>query len=156
MTSDIIQILVSGFIGLIVQSLFDFRIAPVIVKYLGIIPLIFGSGIDLTGQWEHVWQHGGSDKYLNETTRRSISNIYQLNNWCYAEFEANNIQYQLFGKIKGNHLVGEWYDANGHLGYHGAFQLHFVNNDEMEGKWIGHSQKDFTIRTDVWSWKRYA
>ena len=78
----------------------------------------------------------------------------QFGSYCYAELIARGKVYYFFGKISGEHLVGEWADLNDRLGYFGAFQLRILDSDNLQGIWIGHSKTTGEIRSDKSIWTR--
>ena len=143
--------------GIIIKTILDLRLGIWMVKYLWWIRprWIFGENPHaLAGTWDHVWEAGGSDEFAREADRHGHPKIRQLGSYCYAEFISKSRTYYFFGRVVGQYFVGEWFDLKDRSGYYGTFELRIINSDQMEGKWIGHSQKKAEIRVDESHWKR--
>jgi len=149
-----------GFLlGLAVKTLLEFRVATFLVKWLWWLPVrnIFREKpIKLAGQWEQTWSSGTSPKFQDARDRHAHPVVRQLGSHCYSEFLAKGAVYVLFGRVEGQHLVGEWYDKKDRHGYFGVFQLRISDSATMEGKWVGHSKTSYEIRCDDWYWKRVS
>ncbi|MES9856437.1 MAG: hypothetical protein ABW166_07535 [Sedimenticola sp.] len=144
-------------VALVLKALLDFRLAPLLVKYMHWIPVrtVFRSNpIDISGKWEHLWVTLESEKYKNEIDRHSHTEIKQMGAYCYAEFYSKGDKYLLFGRITDGYLVGDWHDAVDRTGYFGAFQVQVINKCELSGRWIGHSKTIQSIRGGEWLWKK--
>jgi len=148
----------AGFIvGLIVKTMLDLRLALFVVKYFWWIPirwLFRQKPVNLSGQWEHTWESGGSPAYVDPRDRHGHPKIRQFGSYCYADFYSQGKTYCFFGKIFGDYIVGEWFDLNDHAGYFGAFQLRIVDSKELDGLWIGHSKTSVAIRADKSVWTK--
>ena len=143
--------------GVILRTLFDLQLARVLVQYLSFIPtrwLFRHREHGLAGQWEHTWDSGGSVQFGDVRDRHSHPKIRQFGSYCYAEFLSKGKWYYFFGKISGDHMVGDWADLRDTSGYFGAFQLRIVDADNLRGVWMGHSKTSVDIRSDNSTWKR--
>jgi hypothetical protein len=142
---------------LLLKFLLDLRLANFAVKYLFWIPIraiLREKPMELAGEWEHIWSSGGSISFASPTSRHGHSSLRQWGSYCYAEFYSNSGRYAFFGKIKGNFVVGEWFDVNDPAGYFGVFQLEIVTSHALKGLWIGHSKQKRDIRCDTSEWKK--
>lgn len=137
--------------GLILQFLLDLKLAPRLVKWLGWLPLrnVFRiKPTNLRGTWEVSWDAGQSEKFQNNRDRHGHGSLRQLGSYVHAEFISQKRRYAFFGTIKGQFVVGDWYDVADETGYFGVFQLRVVNGQRLEGVWAGHSQSKVEIRSD--------
>jgi len=144
-------------IGIVLKTLLDLKLAVFVVKHFSWVPtrwLFRHREHHLAGQWEHVWDSGGSEAFEDVRHRHGHPLMKQFGSYCYAEFFARGKLYYFFGRISGEHFVGEWADARDRLGYFGAFQLRIIDSDKMEGLWIGHSKTNGEIRSDKSVWTR--
>lgn len=142
---------------LLVKTLFEFSIAHYFIKYLSWIPsraLFRDNPCDLSGMWEQTWGAAGSQNFENDTDRHGHTVIKQFGRFCYAEFAAKGRQYRLFGRVRNNYLIGEWYDAKDKNAYFGAFELRILNENIMEGLYIGHSSQNCKVQQDLWNWRK--
>jgi hypothetical protein len=142
--------------GLILKSLLDFQIMPSIVKWFHLLPVrnVFRSRpYKISGDWDQYWDVA-SPVYSEKSDRMSLTKIFQLDKYCYAEFGSIKNRYAVYGRVNNGFLVGEWYDLEDSHGYYGAFELEIKNKNEMLGKWIGHSKNERGVKTGEWSWKR--
>lgn len=143
--------------GIVVKTLLDLRIGLFIVKYFWWIRprWIFGENPHaLGGTWEHIWGAGGSELFAKDVDRHAHTDMRQLGSYCYAESIYQGRRYYFFGRVHGEHIVGEWFDLKDRAGYYGTFQLRVVNANRLEGLWMGHSQSSHTIRSDSSVWNR--
>ena len=141
---------------IILRAILDLRIAAWLVKSLARVPvrtLFRDAPPDVSGDWEQVWDSSSSE-FSKEVDRHSNAHIYQFGRYCYAEFTAKGTRYCLFGRIRENFLLGEWYPKEEKIGYFGAFKLRILADGEMVGIWIGHSQTTIAINSDQWNWKK--
>lgn len=150
---------VSAFlIVLLIKQLLDLRMMPTLVKYLHWIPIrnyFRDKPISISGDWEQVWDDANSVTFENPTGRHSHPVVKQWGHYCYAETIANQKTYVVFGDIRGDYWIGDWYDQkNPKTGYFGTFQLRIKDAETMEGKWMGHSKNEVSIRCDDWVWKK--
>ncbi len=142
---------------LILKTLLDFNVDRVLVKYVSFMPsrgALRARYYDLRGEWEHVWDSGGSTGFSEERHRHDYPTIKQWGNYCYAEQISRGKKYYFFGRIMGERVVGEWADLRDRAGNFGTFQLRIVNSDTLEGIWIGHSKTSLAIRSDNSTWTR--
>lgn len=154
------QIIVSALpfaILLTIKFLLDLRLASFAVKWFYWLPVrnIFREKpAQIDGDWEHVWQAGGSLSFHEEKSRVGHTTMRQLGSYCYAEFYSNLRRYAFFGSIKGNYIVGEWYDIKDNAGYFGVFQLEIITSSRLNGLWLGHSKVGREIRHDLSQWTK--
>ncbi|MDD2829347.1 MAG: hypothetical protein PHW18_07230 [Sulfuricurvum sp.] len=144
-------------IVLIIKNLLDLRIMPLFVQYFWWFSARNFLRIKtetIAGQWEQHWESGGSTTFVESTGRHGHPIIKQWAHYCYTETVANQKVYVVFGKIVGEFFIGDWYDKDDLRGYFGTFQLHIKDSKTMEGKWMGHSKTEMTIRCDDWVWKK--
>ena len=144
-------------IGVLLKTLLDLRLGVWVVRSLSFVPtrwLFRNRYPDLSGQWENIWEAGGSTSYLSEKDRHSHPVIRQFGPYIYTEFINQGDRFGFFGRITGEHVVGEWYDIADSLGYFGAYQLRISSSSKMEGMWIGHSKTSATIRADKSLWTK--
>ena len=109
---------------------------------------------NLGGQWDATWDSGGSEKFSTDNERHGHPVIRQLGRYCYAQFISKGRTYGFFGKVIGEHWVGEWFDTTDQNGYFGVFQLRIVDSERLEGVWLGHSKRELSIRSDKFTWKK--
>jgi hypothetical protein len=155
--STIILASLPFFSVLILKLLLDLRLAHQIVKYLYWLPVrnyFRERPLQLAGEWEYIWEAGGSSDFTHSKDRHGHSPLRQLGVYCYSEFFSKGIKYGLFGEVNGGYLVGEWFDLNDPAGYFGVFQLEIVSSSELSGIWLGHSKHERTIRNDHFHWKK--
>ncbi|EIX4876194.1 hypothetical protein QTU68_004178 [Vibrio vulnificus] len=141
----------SFIVMLILKSLLDLNMAHLFVKYLSFLPVrnVFREKpTKLSGSWEILWEHGGSERYADEIDRHGHPEIKQLGSYIYFEFYSKQIKYSFFGCIQSGYIVGDWFDTNDKNGYFGVFQFEIVNSNELKGSWLGHSKSSREIRTD--------
>lgn len=155
-----INVILTGLIApvavLLVKTLLDFSLAHFLVKYISWIPtrgMFRDNPHDLSGLWEQTWGAAGSPNFQPDTARHGQATIKQFGRYCFAEFVAKGRRYQLFGKIRNNYLIGEWYDKSDKNAYFGAFELQ-INIHGLEGRYVGHSSRDGKVGQDVWIWSR--
>lgn len=156
---DLIHVLtaIAAFLaGLVVKTLLDLRLAIYLIKYFWWVRprWVFGENpYALSGTWKHIWESGGSTTYTTADDRSDHATLRQLGQYCYADFIYQGRKYSFFGRVRGNYLVGEWFDLKDRVGYFGTFQVRIVNSDSMKGLWMGHSKNSHTIRTgdSVWT-----
>lgn len=149
----------SFLLGIVVKTVLDLRTGLFIVKYFSwICPdrLFRDNSYKLSGIWEHVWSSGRSEAFENPLDRHSHSKLYQLGPYCTAEFIAKRHTYIFFGKLRGEYLVGEWFNKQDRAGYYGAFQLRVLDSSHLDGMWIGHSKTVNKIRVDSFKWTRIS
>ena len=142
---------VSFLVMLILKSLLDLKMAHLLVKYLSFIPVrnIFRERPPkLSGNWEILWGHGGSERYSSDIDRHGHPEIKQLGSYIYFEFYSQQIKYSFFGCIQSGYVLGDWFDTRDKNGYFGVFQLEIISSNELKGSWLGHSKSSRAIRTD--------
>lgn len=140
---------------LLVKTLLDFSISHYLVKWFSWIPVrgIFRDAPhDLSGMWEQSWGAAGSPNFPNTIDRHGHTVIKQFGRYCYAEFASKGRQYRLFGRIRNNYLIGEWYDAKDKNAYFGVFELRIVSGEVMDGLYLGHSSRNSNLVQDTWKW----
>lgn len=145
-------------LGIILKTLLDFNLAITLVKYLHKIPVrtIFRINVpDISGDWNQVWDNKTSLTFIVENDRKSTITIKQFGKFFYCEFTSLDVRYYVFGEVINRHLVGKWADKKGYLGYYGAFELSIIDDKNIKGTWLGHSNKDpNTINANAWTWSR--
>jgi len=155
--SEVVTMSVAFMAGIVVKGLLDLRLGTWIVRLFWWIPtrwLFRDSPPAISGQWENIWESGGSETYAAATDRHSHPVIWQFGRYIYAEFFSQGRKFGFFGRISADYIVGEWFDVNDKWGYFGAYQLRMVDSNRMEGMWIGHSKKSHGIRADKSVWTR--
>jgi hypothetical protein len=142
---------------LFLKFLLDLRLAHFAVKYLFWVPvrsLTRENPQSLAGDWEHIWGSGGSENFASPISRHGHSTLRQWTSYCYAEYYSKGHRYAFFGRVKGNYLVGDWFDVNDPGGYFGTFQLEIVTSNLLKGYWLGHSKYSREIRYDISEWRK--
>jgi hypothetical protein len=138
-------------IVLILRFLFDLKLAQKLIQFSGWImsrTITRDSPASLSGDWEIVWESGGSEGFNSEKDRHGHPALYQAWRYVYGEFYSQGIKYALYGRLQGNYLTGEWYDIKDKNGYFGVFHVECVNSKLINGSWLGHSKKTREIRHD--------
>lgn len=138
-------------ITLILQSLLDFKIAFIAVKYMSWVPvrsLFRENPPELCGEWEILWGDGGSQDFSSEIDRHGHAKLKQLGKYIYFEFYSKKVKYAFFGHIRSSYIIGEWFDIKDKNGYFGVYQFEIVNSGLLKGVWLGHSKKSREIRSD--------
>lgn len=149
--------IVAFVLGVAIKSLLDLRLGVWIVRIFRFLPtrwLFRQKYPDLSGQWENIWEAGGSNSYSAEKDRHSHPVMLQFGPYIYAEFINQQELFGFFGRISGEYIVGEWFHVVDSLGYFGAYQLKIINSSHLEGMWIGHSKTSAVIRADKSVWKK--
>lgn len=159
MNWNLITPLIPFALGIIFKTLLDLNLAKFIVKYLYWIPTRWTFGMkpeSLKGNWIQHWESNNSEKYKAEPTRKSRVELKQFSKYIYGEFRVNNDEeYYVFGQVIGKSVVGIWGDCKSELGYFGTFELRIVDNNNLQGKWLGHSnERPDLINTDDWIWHK--
>lgn len=142
---------------LLVKTLLDFSLSHYFVKWLSWLPtrsIFRDNPHDLSGMWEQTWGSAGSQNFEEPTDRHGHTVVRQFGRYCYAEFAAKGRQYRMFGRIRNNYLLGEWYDSKDKNAYFGAFQLRILSGDTMEGIYVGHSSRTSNVGQDTWIWRK--
>jgi hypothetical protein len=104
---------------------------------------IFRSKVDkISGVYRQYWDFTDNNSFTKKSERQSLITIKQLNNYCYGEFTSRNKTYYIFGEIINRRIIGHWADKKSKLGYFGSFQLTIINQERIEGFWIGHSNEN--------------
>lgn len=132
-------------LGIFLKILLDFNLATFLVKYFFWIPMrpIFRLKVnDISGCWTQLWENEKSEKYKDEKDRKSMITIRQFGKYCYGEFKSGKEKYYIFGEITDKTIIGKWADCISSLGYYGSFELRIVDNDNLKGVWLGHSNED--------------
>jgi hypothetical protein len=143
---------------LIVKTILDFKLAPLLVKYFWWFPVrgIFRSKpINIAGKWEQIWESADSLGFSEISERHSYPVIRQFGSYCYTEFESKSKTYVVFGKIVNDNFVGDWFDKTDINGYFGAFQLQIIDTKTMKGLWVGHSKIKHEVKGDEWLWNKF-
>lgn len=159
MNYQILTPLIPFTLGILLKTLLDFNLAKIIVKRLYWIPVrsIFRMKVhNISGIWEQVWENETSEKYSHKNTRKSKVEIKQFGKYCYGEFRsANDEEYYIFGEITDRYIIGKWSDCNTDLGYYGSFEFRIVDQNNLNGIWLGHSNNaPDQINTNIWNWTR--
>ena len=147
-------------LGLLLKALLDFNLAIFIVKFFYWIPMraIFRIKVHkISGKWQQTWINETSVKYPRQEDTTSEVKIRQFGKYCYAEFGSlnGNEHYYLFGEVLDKLIIGKWADRTTSLGYFGSFELRIVNNNRLEGIWLGHSnEQPDKINSNQWLWTR--
>jgi hypothetical protein len=110
--------------------------------------------IRLNGDWEHLWEHGGSTGFSDPIDRHGHTLIRQMGSYIYAEFYSQAKKYAFFGQIRDNFVVGDWFDVKDRAGYFGVFQLEIIDSATLKGLWLGHSKTSKAIRSDSSKWRK--
>lgn len=155
--AHVLSVVAAFLIGIVVKTLLDLRLALFLIKYFWWVRprWIFGENPHgLAGTWKHIWDSGGSEKYVNADDRSDHATMRQLGQYCYADFIYQGKRYYFFGRVHGDYLVGEWFDLKDRSGYFGTFQVRVVSSDSMKGLWMGHSKESHLIRTGDSTWTR--
>lgn len=156
----IISTLGALFILVLLRFLLELRLAHVLIKYVSWLPirsLTREKPISIRGKWHQSWKNEETSKnFEEEADRTSTTTVKQFGQYCYAEFYSGGRVYVMFGRINGTTLIGEWYDRKMETGYFGAFQLNINDDQNMTGKWIGHSKNTTLIRSSDWKWKKFS
>ena len=143
--------------GIVVRTLLDLRLGLFLIKYFWWVRprWIFGENPHaLTGTWEQTWGSGGSAQFKSEVDRHAHARMRQLGRYCYTEAIYQGKTYYFFGRVHGEHVVGEWFDLEDRAGYYGTFQLRIVDSNNLDGRWMGHSKTTHEIRSDTLICKR--
>jgi hypothetical protein len=152
--------LIPFLLGLFLKTMLDFNLAVVMVRWLSWIPVRFIFRIKvpkISGKWSQQWINTTSSRYPRQNDTSSSARIWQFGKYCYAEFNSleGNEYYYVFGEIIDRQIIGKWSDRKTLLGYFGAFELRIVDNNKLEGVWLGHSNATPNqINKDVWIWTR--
>ena len=159
MNYNILTPLIPFALGILFKLLLDFNLAIYIVKYFHWIPVrsIFRNKPEkIAGDWTQMWENETSEKYKDESGRKSQFKIKQFGKYIYGEFRNNNDEeYYVFAELIGKNIVGKWADKNSSLGYFGALELRIIDKNNINGIWLGHSNsKPDKINTNTWIWKR--
>jgi hypothetical protein len=144
--------------GVLVRPLLDLELAPSYIRSLSWIPsrgLFRSKQYSLAGMWDQHW-HSESEGFADPHDRHGQTKMYQFFRYCYAEFYAQKKKYVLLGHVRGDYLIGRWYDPQDEKGYFGTFHLEIVGHDRLRGKWTGHSKATRSINTDRWEWTRIS
>lgn len=146
-------------IGIFFKILLDMNLALVLVKRFYWVPVRFlfrTKPFKVSGKWTQLWDNTVSEDYSTEDIRQSQLELKQFGKYCYAEYRIKNDElYYIFGEIKGNNIIGKWSDKLNELGYYGVFELRIMNPEEINGMWMGHSNKNpEKINTGAWKWKK--
>lgn len=123
-------------ITLILQSLLDFKIAFIAVKYMSWVPvrsLFRENPPELCGEWEILWGDGGSQDFSSEIDRHGHAKLKQLGKYIYFEFYSKKVKYAFFGHIRSSYIIGEWFDIKDKNGYFGVYQFEIVNSGLLKG-----------------------
>lgn len=132
-------------LGFILKILLDLNQGIFFVRYFYWISLrgIFRTKSDkISGLYQQHWSLEGSKIYSKKSDRQSLITIKQLNNYCYGEFVSKNKTYYIFGEIINRRIIGHWADKKSKLGYFGSFELTIIDQERIEGFWIGHSNEN--------------
>ena len=156
----VIALVIAFLLGTTTRIFLDLRLGLWVIRLFHWIPngitrrIFRNDPPNLSGQWECIWSHGGSEQYKNETDRYSQPKLLQLDKYCYAKFIFKGRKYEMLGRIHGTFMVGEWFETVDKYGYFGAFEIKIINSNEMTGIWIGHSKEKSIIRCDKFEWKK--
>lgn len=102
----------------------------------------------LTGDWEVLWEPGGSKSFESEKDRHGHMTLYQAWRYVYGEFYSQGVKYGFYGKLQSGYLTGDWYDIKDKNGYFGVFHVECKNSKQLNGFWLGHSKETREIRRD--------
>jgi hypothetical protein len=147
-------------LGIFLKTLLDFNFAIKIVRWLHWIPVrsIFRLKVhNISGEWKQQWINTSSPRYPRESDTLSSAHIWQFGKYCYGEFNSleGNEYYYFFGEIIDRQIIGKWSDRKTLLGYYGAFELRIVDENKLEGVWLGHSNTNPNqINKDRWIWNK--
>ena len=159
MNYNIFTPLIPFAIGILFKLLLDFNLAIYIVKKLHWIPVrnIFrNKPEEIDGDWTQIWKNVTSEKYKDESGRRSQLKIKQFGKYIYGEFRINNDEeYYVFAELIGKNIIGKWADKNSQLGYFGSLELRIIDKNNIKGIWLGHSNVEpDKINSNDWLWIR--
>ncbi|MBX8517769.1 hypothetical protein K5D69_24115 [Pseudomonas cichorii] len=142
---------------LVVKTMLDFSLSHYFVKYLHWLPVrgfFREKPPKLAGKWEQFWEAPGSPNFVEKTDRHSYTSIKQFGRYIYAEFDAKGKGYCIFGVIKNSYITGEWYDRDDQHAYFGTVQLKITDASQLEGLYIGHSNRTSLVSSGAWTWRR--
>lgn len=118
------------------------------------IPFGMRKSEKLSGKWNQDWQvDGTSEKVLHQDTEMRLN---QLGKSLVGSFKFGDRTYKIRARIADNiYISGIWFDEKNGQVYHGSFQARIeVNNNEINGKWVGFSRSHNKINTGDWRWIR--
>lgn len=143
----------------LLRFLFDLKLAQRVIKCSGWLmsrTITRDNPSNLSGDWEIVWEPGGSESFSSEKDRHGHPVLYQAWRYVYGEFYSKGIKYAVCGRLSDNYLTGEWYDVKDKNGYFGVFHVERVNSKLLSGSWLGHSKKTREIRHDKITFSRLS
>jgi hypothetical protein len=133
------------------------RLAPLVAK--------LGSKreVGVTGQWKATFTYGPSDETFVEAIE--ISSLFGVfvgrvipHADTYPELKRNEKSkpLRLRGEVKDNrYFTGVWFHPLRRSHFHGAFELLIhQNGEQMNGMWLGYSERKNTIESGDWTWER--
>lgn len=132
-------------IGIFLKILLDLNLGLSIVKrfYWASFRGIFRSKTNkISGVYKQNWDFDNNTTFISKSDRQSLITIKQLNNYVYGEFQSRNKTYYIFGEMINQRIIGHWADKKSKLGYFGSFQLTILDQERMEGYWVGHSTEN--------------
>lgn len=145
--------LISLIVGLIVVPLCMDSVNDYLVTHLS---ERFGArkSDNLSGKWVQNWQVDGDDDGLEH--QNPALTLFQLGQSLVGTFHFEKRTYRIRARIENStYISGTWFDEKKGQVYHGAFQARIeVNQQEINGKWIGFSESHNVIKTGSLKWTR--
>ena len=145
------------FIGILLKILLDLNLGIFIVKnfyWMSFRGIFRNKSNKISGVYKQHWKSNKTQQFNNKYNRQSLITIKQLNNYCYGEFISNEEKYFIFGELINRKIIGHWSDSKSKLGYFGAFEFSIVDQNRIEGLWIGHSnEKPHILNKNTWIFK---
>ena len=110
----------------------------------------------LSGDGEQNWQVDDVDNSIKHNNKKL--QLYQLGKSIVGKFYHNNRTYIIRARVENNsYISGTWFDEKSGQVYYGAFQARIeVNQQDVNGVWIGFSRSHSKINTGSWKWCRCA
>ncbi|HEY9826484.1 MAG TPA: hypothetical protein V6D19_13645 [Stenomitos sp.] len=107
----------------------------------------------LAGKWRQDWQIDGRPRVDHPDAKLELT---QLGKSLVGSFTYDGRPYRLRARIENNTFVsGTWFDHAAGQTYHGTFQARIeIDQNRVEGKWIGFSKNLSTFNTGSWTWFR--
>lgn len=144
---------ISLIFSLIFIPIFQDSVTDLMVKWLS-FPFGLRKSETLSGLWDQDWQvDGASNQVIHNDTELKLS---QFGKSLVGSFKFGDRQYRIRARIENNtYISGIWFDEKVGQVYHGSFQARIeVNNNLINGKWVGFSRSHNAINTGEWRWKR--
>lgn len=162
---EIIGFLFKWVLGPIVAIFVTLMFQEPVRRWLAPIAARFGLWQDagLNGVWKATFYYGVDEipfteiieikSFLGQIVGHVIAD--ERNHGTVAAI-ANEKPLRLIGSIKNNtFFTGVWYHPNKRNHHHGVYKLLIpLNQESMDGSWIGYSESQKSIETGRWEWKK--